>query len=214
MNIILLGPPGVGKGTQAILLRDTFNLLHVSTGEALRREIAQGTELGMRTKAIMEEGGLVPDDIVTGIVVNAISLMGDTKGFMLDGYPRNIAQAEMLDAALREKGITIDHVVSLEADREVIIRRLAGRRFCEKCGKDYNIHFNPPKIAGECDSCDGAHLKTRADDTEETHLRRLTEYESKTEPLKAYYSARALLRTVDGMGSVDSVFREVSEMLT
>jgi adenylate kinase len=214
MNIILLGPPGVGKGTQAALLRDKYNLLHISTGDALRREKALGTPLGKEVGAIMESGGLVSDDIVIRIVANSIADIGDKKGFMLDGFPRNIAQASLLEAALNKKSVKIDHVVSLEADKEVVIKRLAGRRSCSKCSKDYNIHFNPPKIIGECDDCDGAKLTSRADDTEETHLRRLTEYEEKTEPLKAYYSAKGLLRPVDGMGTVDAVFREITEVLS
>jgi adenylate kinase len=214
MNIILLGPPGVGKGTQATLLRDHFNLLHVSTGEALRKEKSLGTPLGKEVGKIMESGGLVSDDIVTRIVISAISDLNGKNGFMLDGYPRNIAQAELLAKMLAEKSIKIDSVISIEADKEIVIKRLAGRRSCEKCSKDYNIHFNPPKVAGECDVCDGAKLICRADDTEETHLRRLTEYEDKTEPLKAYYSSKGMLRPVDGMGTVDSVFRDISEALS
>jgi adenylate kinase len=213
MNVILLGPPGVGKGTQSTLLRDKFNLLHISTGDALRKEKSLGTPLGKEVGVIMESGGLVSDDIVIRIVINSIAAIGDKSGFMLDGFPRNIAQAALLETALSAKSVSIDHVISLEADKEVVIKRLAGRRSCSKCGKDYNINFNPPKVAGECDTCDGAKLTVRADDTEETHLRRLTEYEEKTEPLKAYYSAKGLLRPVDGMGAVDAVFREITELL-
>jgi len=213
MNIILFGPPGVGKGTQAVLLKDKFKLLHISTGEALRGEVARGTELGKKAKAIMDSGKLVSDDIVAGIVANAMQNVGDRKGVMLDGFPRTVAQAKILDTLCAEKKIRIDHVVSLEAEKELILKRLSGRRFCDKCGKDYNIYFNPPKVEGECDACEGGRLTQRTDDSEATHLNRLNVYEAQTEPVKGYYAGKGLLRTVDGTGTPEEVFSEVCKIL-
>ncbi|MFH0920012.1 MAG: adenylate kinase [Fibrobacterota bacterium] len=213
MNIILFGPPGVGKGTQATLLKDKFNLLHVSTGEALRNEVAKGTELGKKAKAIMDSGKLVSDDIVAGIVASAMQNTTGKNGVMLDGFPRTVTQAEILDRLCAEKKLRIDHVISLEAEKELILKRLAGRRSCDTCGKDYNVYFNPPKVEGECDSCDGGRLAQRTDDTEEAHLKRLNVYEAQTEPVKGYYAKKELLRTVDGTGTPEDVFCEVSKIL-
>ena len=214
MNIILLGPPGVGKGTQANLLKQKFNLLHISTGEALRYEVKNKTELGLKAKAAMDSGKLVSDEIVVGIVVNAVKSMKGKNGFMLDGFPRNIPQAQKLEEILAKQNIKIDHVVSLEADKEIILKRLSGRRFCDKCGKDYNIVFTPPKVAGECDLCDGGHLVSRADDNEKVHLDRLNVYEAQTQPLKIYYSNKDILRSVDGMGGIDEIFNEICKVLS
>jgi adenylate kinase len=213
MNIILFGPPGVGKGTQAAMLKDKYNLLHVSTGEALRNEVQQETELGKKAKAAMEKGELVSDDIVVNIVANAMTGLEGKAGVILDGFPRNIPQAEALDKVMSERDITLEHVVSLEADKEVILKRLSGRRYCDKCSKDYNIYFSPPKLEGECDDCDGGRLVARTDDNEQVHLERLNVYEQQTAPLKEYYSKAGLLRTIDGMGSVDNVSDEVCKVL-
>ncbi|OGS34051.1 MAG: adenylate kinase [Elusimicrobia bacterium RIFOXYB2_FULL_49_7] len=213
MNLILFGPPGVGKGTQATRLKERFNLLHLSTGEALRQEVKNQTPLGLKAKAAMDKGELVSDDIVVGIVVNAIGNLSDKAGVMLDGFPRNIPQAERLDKMMSENGIHIDHVVSLEADREIILKRLSGRRFCDHCGKDYNIYFSPPKVKGECDHCDGGRLVLRADDNEKVHLDRLNVYERQTEPLKQYYANQGLLRPINGMAAVEEVFSEISKII-
>jgi len=212
MNIILFGPPGVGKGTQATLLKDQYNLLHLSTGEALRAEVKSGTKLGIQAKKAMEKGELVSDDIVAGIVVNAIKQAEKYEGVMLDGFPRNIPQAEMLDRIMAEEGLTIDHVISLEADKDILLKRLGGRRICEKCNKDYNIYFSPPKVEGKCDAC-GGNIIRRADDSDEVHIDRLKVYESQTQPLKEYYNKKKLLRNIDGMGSVDEVFNRISSIL-
>ena len=212
MNIILFGPPGVGKGTQANRLKEKYNLLHLSTGEALRAEVKNQTELGLKAKEAMDKGELVSDDIVVGIVVNAIGNVGDAKGVMLDGFPRNISQAITLDKVMEEKNLKIDYVVSLEADRDIILKRLSGRRSCEKCGKDYNIFFSPPKDEGKCDECDGK-ITGRSDDTEQVHLDRLKVYENQTEPLKKYYAEKGLLFNIDGMGTVDEVFADISKEL-
>ncbi len=212
MNIILFGPPGVGKGTQANRLKEKYNLLHLSTGEALRAEVKNQTELGIKAKEAMDKGELVSDDIVVGIVVNAIGNVGDAKGVMLDGFPRNISQAITLDKVMEEKNLKIDYVVSLEADRDIILKRLSGRRSCEKCGKDYNIFFSPPKVEGTCDECDGK-IIGRSDDTEQVHLDRLKVYENQTEPLKKYYAEKGILCNIDGMGTVDEVFADISKEL-
>ncbi len=212
MNIILFGPPGVGKGTQANRLRDKYNLLHLSTGEALRAEVKNQTELGLKAKEAMDKGELVSDDIVVGIVVNAIGNVGDAKGVMLDGFPRNISQAITLDKVMEEKNLKIDYVVSLEADRDIILKRLSGRRSCEKCGKDYNVFFSPPKVEGKCDDCEGK-IIGRSDDTEQVHRDRLKVYEDQTEPLKKYYAEKDLLCNIDGMGTVNDVFADISKVL-
>ena len=213
MNIILFGPPGVGKGTQAALLREKYNLLHVSTGDALRAEVKNRTPLGLKAREAMDKGALVSDDIVVGIVANAMADIGDKAGVMLDGFPRNIPQAECLDRVLSERGIRLDHVISLEAEQEVILKRLSGRRFCDNCGKDYNIHFNPPKVTGECDACEGGRLVSRADDNEKVHLDRLNVYVQQTQPLKQYYLRKGLLRSVNGMGSPHEVLNEIANLL-
>jgi adenylate kinase len=213
MNLILFGPPGVGKGTQAAMLKEKYRLLHVSTGEALRAEVKSRTPLGLRAKEAMDRGELVSDDIVVDIVVNAMENVGDRAGVMLDGFPRNIPQAERLDRVMTERGLRLDHVISLEADQEIILKRLSGRRFCDHCGKDYNIHFNPPKVEGECDACEGGRLVSRADDNEKVHLDRLNVYIQQTLPLKQHYLRRGLLRTVDGMGTPAEVFATISDLL-
>jgi adenylate kinase len=213
MNIILLGPPGVGKGTQATQIKQKYNLLHISTGEALRGEVKNQSDLGRKAKAAMDKGELVSDEIVVGIVMNAIKAMKGKKGFLLDGFPRNIPQAQKLDEILAKNKIQLDHVVCLEADKEIILKRLSGRRYCDKCGKDYNIAFNPPKVAGECDLCEGGRLVSRADDNEKVHLDRLIVYEMQTHPLKIYYSEANLLRSVDGMGKIEEVFQEICKIL-
>jgi len=212
MNIILFGPPGVGKGTQAALLKDKYGLLHLSTGEALRGEVKSGTELGKKAKAAMEKGDLVSDDIVAGIVVNAIEKAGNYKGVMLDGFPRNIPQAEILDRIMTEKGLMIDHVISIEADRDILLKRLGGRRMCDNCSKDYNIYFTPPEVEGNCDACGGKIIR-RADDTDEVHIDRLKVYETQTFPLKEFYKGKSFLREIDGIGSVDEVLSRISTVL-
>jgi adenylate kinase len=212
MNIILFGPPGVGKGTQALLLKERYDLLHLSTGEALRAEVKSGTELGKKAKIAMEKGELVSDDIVAGIVVNAIKHAGKYKGVMLDGFPRNISQAEILDRIMTEKGLNIDHVISLDADKDILLKRLGGRRMCENCNKDYNIYFTPPKVEGICDECSGKIIR-RADDIDEVHIDRLKVYELQTHPLKEYYRGKSLLREIDGIGSVDIVLSRISRYL-
>jgi adenylate kinase len=212
MNIILFGPPGVGKGTQATLLKEKYNLLHLSTGEALRSEVKNGTKLGMQAKAAMEKGELVSDDIVAGIVVNAIKNADKFSGVMLDGFPRNIPQAKILDQIMSKEGLIIDHVVSIEADKDILLKRLGGRRMCEKCNKDYNVYFSPPKVNGICDEC-GAKIIRRADDTDAVHVDRLKVYESQTSPLKEYYMGKELLRKIDGIGAIDKVFERISGIL-
>jgi adenylate kinase len=211
MNIILFGPPGVGKGTQASLLKDQYKMYHLSTGEALRAEVKNETELGKKAKAAMEKGELVSDEIVAGIVVNAIQKYGKS-GVMLDGFPRNIPQAITLDKILKEKNLLIDHVISIEAERDILLKRLSGRRNCEKCNKDYNIYFSPPKVEGLCDICKSKIIR-RADDNDKVHIDRLDVYEKQTRPLKEYYTKLGILRSINGIDNIDVVFSRIKKVL-
>lgn len=212
MNIIIFGPPGVGKGSQAMLLKAKYDLMHISTGEILREEVRNQTELGIKVKSIMDKGKLVSDDIVVGLIVKQIETSIDKNGFILDGFPRNITQAETLDKLLEGLSVKIDHVLRLESDKEIILKRLAGRCYCDKCRKDYNIYFNQPEIEGKCDICDGKIIQ-RSDNNEKVHLDRLDVYSKETNPLKKYYAQKDLLRVVDGMGLIKEVFERVKKVL-
>ena len=204
MNLILLGAPGAGKGTQAELLMKHLNIPSISTGNMLREAMANGTELGKQVKTYMDEGRLVPDELILGIVAERTAQPDCNKGFILDGVPRTPAQAEALD----KMGVRIDHVVSIEVDDAVIEGRMTGRRVCTKCGASYHIVANPPKQEGVCDHC-GAEVATRKDDAPETVRNRLKVYHESTEPLKDYYSAQGKLRTVEGNQSIEGAFAEI-----
>ena len=193
MNLILLGAPGAGKGTQAELLVKQLGIPAISTGNMLREAMANGTELGMKAKKYMDEGALVPDELILGIVADRVSQPDCEKGFILDGVPRTLAQAEALEA----KGVKIDHVVSIEVDDAAIEGRMTGRRVCDKCGASYHIVANPPKTEGVCDSC-GGELIIRKDDKPETVRHRLEVYHASTEVLKDFYGKLGRLRIVNG----------------
>ena len=212
MNLIFLGPPGSGKGTQAKMLVDKYGIPQISTGDILREAVKEGTPLGKEAKKYMDEGKLVPDEVVVGIVRERLKEPDCTKGFILDGFPRTIPQAEALDKTLQEMGKGIDHVLSLEVDREELVRRLSGRRTCKKCGAMYHIIFDPPKKEGICDRC-GGELYQRDDDKEETIRERLRVYEEQTAPLIEYYRKKGLLRPINGVGKIEEIFARIREAI-
>lgn len=212
MNLILFGPPGAGKGTQAQYLVDTYGIPQISTGDMLRTAVKAGTPLGLQAQSIMQQGGLVSDEIVLGIVAERLKQPDCSAGFILDGFPRTIPQAESLDAILQESGLCIDHVISLEVDSEEIVDRLSGRRTCTSCGKGYHLRFDPPAVADVCDAC-GSALVQREDDREATVRNRLAVYEQQTSALKGYYAAQQLLRVVPGVGSIADIRQRIMAAL-
>jgi adenylate kinase len=212
MRIILLGAPGSGKGTQAQRLSETFGIPQVSTGDLLRGAVAAGTELGKRAKVAMDAGELVSDDIVLGMIRERLAQPDAAPGFILDGFPRNIAQAGSLDTVLDEIDAPLDAVVLLDVDFDVLLKRITGRRSCGKCGKVFNVYYLPPATEGVCDSC-GGELLQRADDNEETVSNRLKVYESQTAPLVAFYEDRGKLHTVAATGGIDDVLSAVEKTL-
>jgi adenylate kinase len=208
-RIIFLGPPGAGKGTQAERLAEDLKIKKISTGDILREAVAKGTELGQRAKSYMERGELVPDEIILGIIEEAIN---DEEGFILDGFPRNINQAKALDEMLARKGLNITHVIFLDVPDEEIIKRITYRRVCLKCGAVYNLIFNPPKEDEICNNC-GSKLVQREDDREEVVRKRLEVYRGSTEALVKIYEERGVLRKIDGLGDREEVFRRIREAL-
>ena len=208
MNIILLGAPGAGKGTQAELLVEKLSIPAISTGNMLREAMANGTELGKKAKKFMDEGSLVPDELILGIVADRVAQPDCQNGFILDGVPRTLAQAE----ALEEKGVKIDHVVSIEVDDSEIEGRMTGRRVCSKCGASYHIVANPTKIEGKCDLC-GSEVAIRKDDTPETVQKRLAVYHAQTEVLKDFYAERKLLRLVNGDQAITKITDEILDSI-
>ena len=208
MNLILMGAPGAGKGTQAEIISEKFQIPAISTGEILRAAIKAGTELGQTAKSYMDKGGLVPDDVVIGIIKEHLSSDTCKNGFILDGFPRSVAQAE----ALETLGVKIDVVLAIEVEDEKIVERMSGRRVCPACGASYHVKYNPPANQGVCDkSC--AELIIRSDDAADTVRNRLVTYHNQTEPLKAFYAERGLLVTVEGQEEVADTTRLVSEAL-
>ena len=213
MNIILLGPPGAGKGTQAKMLIDKYEIPQISTGDILRAAVKEGTPLGKEAKSYMDKGGLVPDSVVIGIVEERIQEPDCVKGYMLDGFPRTVPQAEALDGMLSTLSAQIDHVVSIEVANEELIKRLTGRRTCRECGTGYHVMFDPPKAEGVCDKC-GGELYQRDDDNEATVRSRLDVYESQTLPLIDYYKVQGKIRPIDGVGDMKEIFERITTVLS
>lgn len=212
MRLILLGPPGAGKGTQAKMLKEELQIPQISTGDILRQAVKDNTELGIRARTFMDAGQLVPDDVVIGLIKERIKQADCEKGFILDGFPRTIVQAEKLSETLSEVGLAIDKVVDLEVDAEEVIGRLTGRSTCPDCGGMFHQQSRPPKVAGVCDGCGGT-LAQRQDDNEETILKRLVVYQESTAPLKEFYRKQGNLKTVTARGSVENIFSRVLEMV-
>lgn len=208
MRIVLLGAPGSGKGTQAKLLVEKYRIPHISTGDLLRAALSKGTPLGLQAKAAMDAGQLVTDDIVLGIIRERLRANDARKGFILDGFPRNIAQAQALDAMLMSLNQPLDCAVLMDVDFDVLMQRLTGRRTCENCGAAYNVYTNPPRFDDQCDRC-GASLHHRADDNEETIGNRLRVYESQTKPLISFYRQQGRLETADAVGEVDDIYKRL-----
>lgn len=212
MNIILLGPPGAGKGTQAKRLIDAYGIPQISTGDMLRAALKEGTPLGLEAKKYMDQGALVPDSVVIGLVKERILKNDCAKGYMLDGFPRNVSQAEALDKMLGDLSQKIDHVVCVEVPNEELIGRLTGRRTCRSCGAGYHIMFDPPKKEGVCDKCNGE-LYQRDDDNVATVTSRLRVYDEQTKPLIAYYEKQGKLRRIDGVGEMADIFARIKAVL-
>ncbi len=214
MRLILFGPPGCGKGTQAELLCREFGIAHLSTGNMLRDAVSAGTEIGLRAEEIMEAGALVPDDVVVGIISDRFDQKDCGKGFVLDGFPRTVAQAESLDELLIEKRFELDRVIEIKVADELLIERISGRFSCSECGAGYHDRFRLPKKANTCDTCGGTGFTRRKDDNETTVRQRLNSYHTQTEPLLPYYNNRGLLAPVDGMAKIEDVTAEIQEILS
>ncbi len=212
MKIVLFGPPGAGKGTQAAMIEGKYGIPHISTGDIFRKNIKEGTPLGKLAKAYIEAGELVPDELTMGLVLDRISEPDCLGGYILDGFPRTILQAEMLDRKLMEFNDSIDFVLDIDVQDEVLVERMAGRRVCRDCGEIYHIEHLPPRIHGICNICKGE-LIVRKDDEAETVMTRLAVYREKTEPLVAYYRRKGLLVTIDGEDDRMVVFRRIEEVL-
>jgi adenylate kinase len=213
MNVILLGPPGAGKGTQAKRLEKRHNLIQLSTGDMLRAAVASGSELGRKAKSVMDAGHLVPDDLMIAMIADRIGQADCAKGFILDGFPRTTPQAEALDRMLAAKGLQLQAVIEMKVDEEVLVDRITGRYTCARCGAGYHDRYQKPKMAGVCDNCGGTEFKRRADDTEETVRTRLAAYHAQTAPILPYYRGRGVLQAVDGMASIDEVTRQIEGVL-
>lgn len=212
MKLLIMGRPGAGKGTQAANIKEYYNIPHISTGDMFRAAMKNGTKLGLLAKSYMEKGALVPDEVTIGIVKERL-LEDDCKnGFLLDGFPRTIAQAEAFDAFLNSNDIKLDAALNVDVDASILIRRMVGRRVCKTCGATYHVEFNPSKVEGVCDNC-GSPLIQRADDTEETAVNRLGTYDAQTAPLLDFYAKKNLLKTVNGDQPLDKVFDDIKAVL-
>jgi len=213
MNLILLGPPGAGKGTQAKRLEDRHSLVQLSTGDMLRAVVASGVPLGQQAKEIMAAGKLMPDELMIEMIADRISKPDCATGFILDGFPRTVPQAEALDRMLEQKGLKLDHVIEMKVDDTALVERITGRYTCAKCGRGYHDKFETPKVEGVCDNCGSTEFTRRADDNAETVITRLAAYHKQTAPILPYYQERGVLETVDGMADIDVVTEQIEALL-
>jgi adenylate kinase len=212
MKLLIMGRPGAGKGTQAANIKEYYKIPHISTGDMFRAAIKNQTELGLLAKSYMDKGGLVPDEVTIGLVRERLAEADCKNGFLLDGFPRTVAQAEALDEILKSNGIKLDAVLDVNVPAEKLIRRMVGRRVCKTCGATFHVEFNAPKKDGICDNC-GSPLIQRADDTEATAKNRLEVYDNQTAPLLDFYSKKGILKTVNGDQPLDKVFEDIKETL-
>ncbi|MPZ11326.1 MAG: adenylate kinase [Kiloniellaceae bacterium] len=213
MNLILLGPPGAGKGTQAKRLEQRHNLIQLSTGDMLRAAVASGSEIGRKAKEVMDAGHLVPDELIIAMISDRIEQDDCAKGFILDGFPRTTRQAEALDAMLAEKGMKLHSVIEMKVNEDILVDRIIGRYICATCGAGYHDRYLRPKVAGVCDNCGGTEFRRRADDTEDTVRTRLAAYHTQTAPILPYYQGKGVLQAVDGMAGIDEVTDQIEQVL-
>ena len=212
MRLLIMGAPGAGKGTQAALIKEAYNIKHISTGDMFRKAISEKTPTGIEAKSYIDQGKLVPDSVTKKLVRERLSEKDCENGFLLDGYPRNLAQAEELDKILKDLGIKLDAVINVSVDDNFLIERITGRRTCTKCGASYHVSFNKPKVEGICDEC-GSTLIQRPDDSEETIKNRLSVYYEKTKPVLDYYEAQNIVKNVDGIGEINEIFEKIKKEL-
>ncbi|WP_078382539.1 adenylate kinase [Sutcliffiella halmapala] len=212
MNLVLMGLPGAGKGTQAERIVEKYNIPHISTGDMFRAAMKEGTELGLKAKSFMDQGQLVPDEVTIGIVRERLEKEDCKNGFLLDGFPRTVPQADALEQMLEELGRKIDYVINVDVDQSILMERLTGRRICKDCGSTYHLVFNPPSEDGVCDKC-GGELYQRADDNEETVGNRLEVNVKQSKPLLDFYKSKGYLQNIDGQQPIGKVFNDIEKLL-